>query len=82
MRYESIYHDKDDGLHLHKGDGYYEWWYFDAQFDNGYSCVLTWHWRNVFFEATYSYHSDIRLYPRWNTACWDGCCEAEGVQSM
>lgn len=48
MSYKSTYQDKDDGLHPHKGDSYYEWWYFDARFDNGYSCVLTWHWRNAF----------------------------------
>ena len=44
------YRDSNDGLHPHSGDGYYEWWYFDAQFDNGYSCVLTWHWRNAFLK--------------------------------
>ena len=46
----SEYQDKDDGLHPLEGDAYYEWWYFDAQFDNGYSCVLTWHWRNAFLK--------------------------------
>lgn len=46
----SDYQDSDDGLHPDEGDNYYEWWYFDAQFDNGYSCVLTWHWRNAFLK--------------------------------
>jgi predicted secreted hydrolase len=46
----SEYQDNDDGLHPFDNDEYYEWWYFDAQFDNGYSCVLTWHWRNAFLK--------------------------------
>ncbi|MBA7650215.1 hypothetical protein ES703_58017 [subsurface metagenome] len=46
----SEYQDKDDGLHPFESEGYYEWWYFDARFDNGYSCVLTWHWRNAFLK--------------------------------
>jgi hypothetical protein len=52
MKKQSLtgYKDRDDGLHHHGGEGYYEWWYFDAQFDNGYSCVLTWHWRNAFLK--------------------------------
>ncbi|MBM3150217.1 MAG: carotenoid 1,2-hydratase, partial [Chloroflexi bacterium] len=44
------YDDEDDGLHPFNDEEYYEWWYFDAQFDNGYSCVLTWHWRNAFLK--------------------------------
>ncbi|MBN1375692.1 MAG: hypothetical protein JXA01_06020 [Dehalococcoidia bacterium] len=44
------YQDKDDALHPYPGDGYYEWWYLDAQFDNGYSCVITFHYRLVFAE--------------------------------
>ena len=42
------YTDRDDGLHPYAGRDYYEWWYLDSRFDNGYSCVLTWHWRNMF----------------------------------
>ena len=44
------YNDKDDARHPFEGDKYYEWWYFDAQFDNGYSCVITFHYRLVFME--------------------------------
>ena len=40
--------DTDDTLHLYDNPEYYEWWYFDARFDNGYSCVATFHWRNPF----------------------------------
>lgn len=44
----STYLDSDDGLHPLDTAQYYEWWYLDARFNNGYSCVLTWHWRNEF----------------------------------
>jgi predicted secreted hydrolase len=40
--------DADDTLHNYSNPEYYEWWYFDARFDNGYSCVATFHWRNPF----------------------------------
>ena len=46
----SQYQDKDDALHFYPGEKYYEWWYLDAQFDNGYSCVITFHYRLVFAE--------------------------------
>jgi len=46
----STYIDSDDGLHPFENPEYYEWWYLDARFDNGYSCVLTWHWRNEFLK--------------------------------
>ena len=39
----SVYQDKDDATHPYNTDNYYEWWYLDAQFDNGYSCVITFH---------------------------------------
>jgi len=42
------YKDSDDALHPYDNPEYYEWWYFDARFDNGYSCVATFHWRNPF----------------------------------
>ena len=42
------YRDADDTLHPCGNPEYYEWWYFDARFDNGYSCVATFHWRNPF----------------------------------
>jgi len=42
------YADSDDTLHTYDNPEYYEWWYFDARFDNGYSCVATYHWRNPF----------------------------------
>ncbi len=46
----STYIESDDGLHPFENPEYYEWWYLDARFDNGYSCVLTWHWRNEFLK--------------------------------
>ncbi|MGD0855082.1 MAG: hypothetical protein ABSA18_04685 [Dehalococcoidia bacterium] len=42
----SNYTDKDDALHPLDGSHYYEWWYFDGRFTNGYSFVAIWHWRN------------------------------------
>jgi len=42
------YTDRDDALHFYPGDKYFEWWYLDAQFDNGYSCVVTFHYRILF----------------------------------
>ena len=46
----SAYTDRDDGLHPYTNPAYYEWWYLDARFDNGYSCVLSWHWLNEFLK--------------------------------
>ncbi|MCX6006897.1 MAG: hypothetical protein NTZ34_06510 [Chloroflexi bacterium] len=34
-------------MHPYENEHYYEWWYFDARFTNGYSCVAIWHWRNA-----------------------------------
>jgi len=42
------YQDTDDTLHPYDNPQYYEWWYFDGRFDNGYSFVATFHWRNPF----------------------------------
>jgi predicted secreted hydrolase len=44
------FQDRDDTLHLNdnRDQDYYEWWYFDARFDNGYACVATFHWFNAF----------------------------------
>ncbi len=44
------FRDSDDALHPYSNDSYYEWWYFDAKFDNGYSCVATFHWANAFIK--------------------------------
>lgn len=37
------YQDKDDGVHLFDTPDYYEWWYFDGHFDNGYTCAIGFH---------------------------------------
>lgn len=43
------YRRRDDGSHIyHNAEDYYEWWYFDAAFDNGYHMVATFHYRNMF----------------------------------
>ena len=33
----------DDAFHNQPSPGAFEWWYFDAIFDNGYSMVTSWH---------------------------------------
>jgi len=38
----------EDASHYEESPEYYEWWYFDSHFDNGYALVMTWHYRNMF----------------------------------
>jgi hypothetical protein len=40
----------DDALHPYSEEDYYEWWCFDGKYNNGYSTVLTLHWRNGFIK--------------------------------
>jgi predicted secreted hydrolase len=42
------FQDSDDAMHSSDNKDYYEWWYFDARMENGYSCVATFHWLNAF----------------------------------
>jgi hypothetical protein len=44
------YQRRDDAHHIYLCDGYYEWWYNDCSFDNGYHMVLTYHYRNGFLK--------------------------------
>lgn len=37
------YSDRDDGRHFFDTPDYYEWWYFDGHFDNGYTCAIGYH---------------------------------------
>lgn len=47
----SRYQARDDASHIyHNTEEYYEWWYLDAAFDNGYHFVTTLHYRNGFFK--------------------------------
>jgi predicted secreted hydrolase len=41
---------RDDGNHIYKNDDYYEWWYVDCSFDNGYHMVVTFHYMNMFLK--------------------------------
>jgi hypothetical protein len=34
---------RDDALHFDHSPGWWEWWYFDADFDNGYMIAGTYH---------------------------------------
>jgi predicted secreted hydrolase len=47
-RNPSNYQRRDDGNHIYKSTDYYEWWYVDASFDNGYHLVVTFHYMNAF----------------------------------
>jgi predicted secreted hydrolase len=38
----------DNGSHFYQTDQYYEWWYIDCAFDNGYNAVITYHFRNEY----------------------------------
>ena len=52
-RSPSGYQKRDDGSHIyHNEENYYEWWYFDASFDNGYHLVATFHYRNMFLRPS------------------------------
>lgn len=43
------YDREDDGSHIHPHEKeYFEWWYLDAAFENGYHAVITFHYRNMF----------------------------------
>ena len=48
--YYAKYRMSDDALHPYEDEDYYEWWCFDGKYDNGYSSVLTMHWRNGFIK--------------------------------
>jgi hypothetical protein len=50
LRPITTYTDRDDGLHPYSDPDYSEFWYADCRSDNGYSCVLTWHWINQFIK--------------------------------
>jgi len=45
MTDDMAFTDRDDALHPFDSEGYYEWWYFDAQLNNGYICALAAFWR-------------------------------------
>ncbi len=44
------YQRRDDASHIYTAGDYYEWWYVDCSFDNGYHMVLTFHYRNHFLD--------------------------------
>ena len=44
------YQRRDDGNHTYSDDEYYEWWYVDASFDNGYHLVASFQYRNIHFK--------------------------------
>lgn len=50
VRGATNYQPRDDGSHIYTQGDYYEWWYFDASFDNGYHCVVTYHYMNGFMK--------------------------------
>jgi hypothetical protein len=40
------YNDSDDSCHKLPGPDYYEWWYSDFRFANGWTAVAVWHYRD------------------------------------
>lgn len=51
----SRYQARDDASHIyHNEKEYYEWWYIDAAFENGYHFAATLHYRNGFFRPMIS----------------------------
>ncbi|MBN1375896.1 MAG: hypothetical protein JXA01_07055 [Dehalococcoidia bacterium] len=58
----SKYQDSDDAVHPYDSPNYYEWWYLDAIFDNGYSCTLSCFWRTE-YEGQHIPMIIIDLYP-------------------
>lgn len=42
------YCDRDDTIHTYDDEDYFEWWYCDARFDNGYSCVMVFYWMSPY----------------------------------
>jgi predicted secreted hydrolase len=54
------YQRRDDGSHIfHNTADYYEWWYFDAAFNDGSHIVITFHYRNIFLEPM---HPSVQLF--------------------
>ena len=47
-RNPATYRRRDDGSHIYQNDQYYEWWYIDCAFDNGYHAVIVYHFRNEY----------------------------------
>lgn len=43
----STYTDKDDAIHPFDTPYSYEWWYFDGQFENGYTFTASCFWRAI-----------------------------------
>ena len=43
LRPYSLYQDIEDRVHPLKDEFYYEWWYNDFRFENGWSAVANWH---------------------------------------
>lgn len=39
-----VYSDVEDRCHKIKSEDYYEWWYSDFKFDNGWTAVAVWHY--------------------------------------
>jgi predicted secreted hydrolase len=50
QRNPTNYQRRDDGSHIYKNSDYYEWWYVDCSFDNGYHMVVTFHYMNMFLK--------------------------------
>ncbi|HHJ06909.1 MAG TPA: hypothetical protein ENK24_05375, partial [Anaerolineae bacterium] len=52
----------EDGDHYSPEPNFFEWWYFDAAFDNGYKLVVIFH-SSLFNAADHKPTLDLRVYP-------------------
>ena len=90
----SEYTARDDAQHYFQGEKYYEWWYLDAQFDNGYSCVITFHYRLLFmtphipalqmhiYAPDGQKHMGFKAYDPANCSASDECCDVKMGESF
>ncbi len=85
MTDEMAYTDRDDGLHAYDSPVYYERWYFDAQFNNGYMCATALFWRrhsgsnqpsvviDIYGPDGRKIHADEAFDTDAGRASWDKC---------
>ena len=83
------YVEADEGLHWDPtSNSWWDWWYFDADFDNGYTLVTTYHFGSphspepearfiefVIYDPERNSYFIRKRYPLEDCACADGTCD-------
>ena len=83
------YVEADEGLHWDpSSNAWWDWWYFDADFDNGYKLVTTYHFGSphtpepqarfiefVIYDPEWNRHFIRKRYPLEECACAEGTCD-------